>query len=109
MFAPKTKSQFNILLPTSAEIMMKVLSAFLNDQFQKENTEDLTNPETYKKFLVNLRNVKDVNKSNNKVAGQDIFRVGPEGAIGKYSSAEGKMQMARQIYLTLFPNKEIIF
>lgn len=109
MFAPKTKSQFHILSASASEIMMKVLSAYLNDQFQNENSADLTDPETYKKFLVNLRNVKDVNKSNNKVMGQDIFRYGADGAIGKYSSGEGRKYMARQIYLTLFPKKEIVF
>ena len=71
--------------------------------------ENLSDPETYKKFLKNLRDYRDVNKANNEVKGQDVFRVGPHGAIGKYSNTEGKRICARNIYLTLFPEKAIVF
>lgn len=107
MFADKTKHEFNIMKSTPAEIMMRVLGKIIDDKFKGEISSDLTKVETYKSILVKLRNLKDVNKFNKTVSGQDVFRVGDTGAIGKYGGNGGKREIALKIYYALFPNKEV--
>jgi len=114
MFADKTKGDFNIFNSSSAEVMMKVLKAFIDDQYKDadeggKQIVNLTAPDTYKKFLVNLRNIKDVNKLNDTVSGADIFKVGREGSLGRYGGNDGKKDIARKIYYVLFPTKAVNF
>lgn len=107
MFADKTKHEFGIMKAVPAEIMMRVLGKIIDDKFKGEISSDLTDVDTYKEILVNLRNLKDVNKLNKAVTGQDVFKVGDVGAIGRYGGNGGKREIALKIYYTLFPNKEV--
>ena len=108
MFTEKTKHQFNIMKSSTGEIMMKVLGKIIDDHHKDQTAIDLTSIQTYKDILVNLRNLKDVNKFNKSVSGQDVFRVGDAGAIGNYGGNGGKRAIALKIYYALFPNKEVI-
>lgn len=97
MFKPETAGEYAILKAGPSEIMFLLLIRIIRNKangISNPDVGDLDKPDTYKALLYKLNNLSDISPAGKKITGKNIFRVGSEGAIGKYSNSAAKKNMA---------------
>lgn len=104
MFSLVKGSDYGITKSSQAEVMMKVLQYIYvqhNDEWEKNDYKfgNIKNQKDWVKVLSTLTSFKDKNNQDNpkEVTGAANWKVGKAGSMGKYTSAGGKIAIAKNL------------